>query len=202
MPKLCIRAMISRPRFGSPLHMGPMTITGLPAEPENTPANTESSFGADDRISAWPLSGEPVGSGRGNEIIGCCAPCDSGDFGLRIHIDLAHPGEIDDEPVVTQGSARPVVAAAAYRKRKAVRPRYTQCGLNVPGGPAQCDQCGLVIHRAVPDLAGAGIGDVATHYDLTCHDLTQVFCGRQPYWILPFVVFVIITRFLSFFYTY
>jgi hypothetical protein len=73
----------------------------------------------------------------------------------------AHAGQVDHQPVVAQGAARNVVAAAAHRQRQAVVARKRHAGEHVGSAGAAHDQRRTAIDHRVPDRPGSVILRVA-----------------------------------------
>jgi hypothetical protein len=95
-----------------------------------------------------------VDAGGGGHILDPGAARDSGHKRSRVHGHIPHPGEVDDEPIVSQGAPRPIVPAAAHRQRQAVAPRGAHRRLNVLGPFAERDDRRAAAHGAAPH-AGA-----------------------------------------------
>jgi hypothetical protein len=78
---------------------------------------------------------------------------------------VPHPGKIYDEAAVAQGTSGPIVPTAAYRQRQIMRASNLNRGLNLFHVLAQCEQGGLMIDRAVPDLPDFVVGLFTGNYD-------------------------------------
>jgi hypothetical protein len=84
---------------------------------EGAVAAPQGQAGHADRAAVAQCRDQAMGAGGDGHILGPGATCDSGHKGSRVHRDIPHPGEVDDEPIVAQGAPRPVVPAAAHRQR-------------------------------------------------------------------------------------
>jgi hypothetical protein len=117
---------------------------------EGAVAAPQGQAGHADRAAEAQCRDQAVGAGGGGHILDPGAARDSGHKRSRVHRHIPHPGEVDDEPAVAQGAARPVVPAAAHRQRQAVATRGAHRRLHVLGLFAERDYRGAAAHGTAP----------------------------------------------------
>ena len=120
---------------------------------ERAVAAAQAQAGHADRAAVAHCRDQVVGAGGDGYVLGPGAAPDGGHKRLRVNRHIPHPGEVDDEPTVAQGAARPVVAAAAHRQWQAVAPRGAHGRLHVLCLFAERDYRRTAAHGAVPDTA-------------------------------------------------
>ena len=142
---------------------------------ERAIATAQAQAGHADRTAVAHCRDQVVGAGGGGHVLGPGAARDGGHERFRVHRNVPHPGEVDDQPIVAQGAPRPVVAAAANRQCEAVAPGGAHGRLYVLGLPAERDYRRVAAHGAVPDAAARLVEFVTrqSHIGYGCPQLVR-----------------------------
>ena len=132
------------------------------------------------QMSDPPAEREPADPGRADDAAGCHEPmllgrCVEveprrassriGDLRLAVDVDLAHPGQVDHQPVVEHAMARRVVAASANRHVEVVHSCEVERGRHVRRTDTLRDHRGAPVDEPVEADPGGVVSGVRRRED-------------------------------------